>query len=192
MALAYSNISIELREISLRDRPDELYEASKKGTVPVLITTENIVIDESIEIILWSLKSNSKQIWLSDNSDSEMNLINQNDTIFKQWLDKYKYYERHPENSKEYYRQHCSNILSDYENKLKDTKYLLRDEISIADVAIFPFVRQFANVDYDWFSNNYTNLKTWLETIVLSDLFLSIMKKYDTWNREDSPQIINF
>ena len=91
MALAYTDIHVEIREISLRDRPEELYQASKKGTVPVLITLDGLVIDESLEIILWSLKSNSKQIWLSDNSDLEMNLINQNDTIFKKWYGWYFY-----------------------------------------------------------------------------------------------------
>ena len=192
MALAYSNTEIELREISLRDRPTELYKASKKGTVPVLITTNNIVIEESLEIMLWVLENNINQTWLSEESDQEMKLIEENDTTFKKWLDRYKYHDRYPENSKEYYREHCDKILSEYENRLNKTKYLLRDDISIADVAIFPFVRQFANVDYDWFLNNYNHLKTWLEAIALSNLFLSVMNKYDLWKSENTPQIINF
>tara|TARA_Y100001970_G_C14161925_1_gene819062 strand:+ start:205 stop:786 length:582 start_codon:yes stop_codon:yes gene_type:complete len=192
MALAYSEISVELREISLRDRPDELYKASSKGTVPVLITSNNTVIDESLDIILWTLKGNNNQTWISENSNEEMNLINQNDTTFKKWLDKYKYHDRHPEKSKEYYREQCQYILFNYEKQLKTTAYLLRDQISIADIAIFPFVRQFANVDYSWFSDNYSHLKTWLESIVASDLFLSVMSKHETWQNEDNPKIVSW
>ena len=93
MALSYSNISVELREISLRDRPAELYAASSKGTVPVLITSDENVIDESLEIMFWALNNNDTQTWLNKNSHEEINLINNNDTTFKKWLDKYKYHE---------------------------------------------------------------------------------------------------
>ena len=75
---------------------------------------------------------------------------------------------------------------------IKIHKYLLRNDISIADVAIFPFVRQFANVDYEWFGNNFNQLTPWLEKISISDLFISIMNKYDTWNNTDKPCIIEF
>ena len=191
MALSYSNISVELREISLRDRPDELYKASSKGTVPVLIIPEDTVVDESLEIVLWALKNNTKQTWISENPE-EMNLINQNDTTFKKWLDKYKYHDRHPDNPKEYYREQCQNILSKYEKQLKTNTYLLRNEMSIADVAIFPFVRQFANVNYPWFEDNFKLLKKWLENFCSSNLFLSVMDKHDTWKNEDKPKIISW
>jgi len=192
MALSYSNIIIELREISLRNRPEELYKASSKGTVPVLITSET-VIDESLEIILWALKNNANQTWLNnENSNCELELIEQNDTIFKKCLDKYKYHDRHPEKSKEDYRNQCQIILSEYEEKLKIHTYLLKNEISIADIAIFPFVRQFANVDYLWFENNFDLLKKWLENICSSNLFLSVMNKYDTWDNSNEPIIVNY
>ena len=192
MALAYSNISLELREISLRGRPEELYKASIKGTVPVLITADGTVIDESLEIMLWSLKNNDNQTWLKQGSNEEMDLINSNDTTFKKWLDKYKYHDRHPENSKEFYRNHCQKILSIYEEQLTKHTYLLRNDISIADIAIFPFVRQFANVDYSWFESNFDLLKNWLENFCSSDLFLSIMNKYDTWENNQQPKIISW
>ena len=83
MALAYTNVIIEIREISLRDRPEELYAASKKGTVPVLITTENKVIDESLEIMMWALENSPNQTWLSNDSNEEMGLIKENDTTEK-------------------------------------------------------------------------------------------------------------
>lgn len=192
MALAYTNTLIELREISLKDRPKELYQVSSKGTVPVLITTDNSVIDESLDIMIWLLENKKAQTWLRKNSKEELNLINENDTIFKKWLDRYKYDDRYPEHSKEYYRKKCCSILFNYENQLSNTKYLVRDDISIADVSIFPFVRQFANVDYKWFENNFNQLTRWMEHISASDLFTSIMNKYDTWDNKDKPQIINF
>ena len=192
MALAYTNIEVELREISLRDRPQALYNVSQKGTVPVLITNDDIIIDESLDIMLWSLKNDKDQTWLSKNSNKEIELININDTTFKKWLDRYKYHDRYPENSKDYYRDKCATILSEYDKQLCNTKYLLRDETSITDIAIFPFIRQFANVDYQWFENNYTYLTNWLKNISDSNLFKSIMEKYNTWNEKDEPQIINF
>ena len=185
MALAYTNIKVEVREISLRDRPMELYQASKKGTVPVLITPDGLVIDESLEIMLWTLKNNSDQTWLTENHNQEIEMINRNDILFKKWLDRYKYHDRYPENPKKYYRTKCDDILSEYEKQLNKTKHLLRDSVSIADISIFPFIRQFANVDYEWFKNNYTKLTVWLEDICLSDLFIQIMKKYEIWNNKN-------
>tara|TARA_B100001750_G_scaffold68704_1_gene54804 strand:+ start:846 stop:1424 length:579 start_codon:yes stop_codon:yes gene_type:complete len=191
MALAYTDVKLEIREISLRNRPEELYQASKKGTVPVLITLDGLVIDESLEIMLWTLKNNLNQTWLMENSEQELELINRNDVSFKKWLDKYKYHDRHPEYSKEYYREKCADILSDYENQLGNKKYILRDNISIADVAIFPFVRQFANVDYLWFESNYSKLTNWLEKICSSDLFIQIMEKYEMWDKKNNNLVIN-
>ena len=191
MALAYTDVQLEIREISLRNRPEELYKVSKKGTVPVLITLDDLVIDQSLEIMLWTLKNNSNQTWLIKNHDKEIEMINRNDVLFKKWLDRYKYHDRYPENSKEYYQKKCNDILSDYESQLNNTKYLLRNSISIADIAIFPFVRQFANVDYQWFENNYNKLTSWLEDICSSNLFLQIMKKYEMWNNKNKSIIIS-
>ena len=191
MALAYTDIQVEIREISLQNRPKELYEISKKGTVPVLITIDDLVIDESLEIMLWTLKNNLNQTWLIENHNKEIEMINRNDILFKKWLDRYKYHDRYPENSKEHYRKKCSDILSDYENQLNNTKYFLRDSISIADIAIFPFVRQFANVDYQWFENNYIKLTPWLEEICSSNLFIQIMKKYEMWNNKNKSIMIS-
>ena len=185
MALAYTDTKVEIREISLKNRPEELYQASKKGTVPVLITADSSIIDESLEIMLWTLKNNLNQTWLMENDKEEMEMISRNDILFKKWLDRYKYHDRHPENPKEYYRKKCSEILYDYEDQLNNTKYFLRDSMSIADIAIFPFVRQFANVDYQWFEKNYTKLTVWLEDICSSNLFIQIMKKYEMWNNKD-------
>ena len=105
MALSYAEIKIELREISLKDRPPELYEASPKGTVPVLIALDKTVIDESLDIMIWALKNKKNQTWTSQDSNKQLTMIEENDTDFKYWLDRYKYNERYPDNSKEYYRE---------------------------------------------------------------------------------------
>ena len=191
MALAYTDTQVEIREISLQNRPEELYEVSKKGSVPVLITIDGLVLDESLEIMLWTLKNNLNQTWLIENHNEEIEMINKNDILFKKWLNRYKYYDRYPENSKEHYRKNCSDILSDYENQLNNTKYLSRDSISVADISIFPFIRQFANVDYQWFENNYNKLTSWLEEICSSNLFIQIMKKYKMWNNKNKSIIIS-
>jgi len=191
MALAYTNLQLEIREISLKNRPIELYEASKKGTVPVLISLDKEVIDESLGIMLWALKRDPDQTWLVENHMKELDVIEKNDYLFKKWLDRYKYHDRYPNNSKEFYRKKCDNILVEYEEQLQSTKYFLKDSLSLSDIAIFPFVRQFANVDYKWFENKYDKLVLWLERICSSDLFIDIMQKYDEWESNNKNIIIN-
>ena len=192
MALAYTNIDVELREISLRDRPKELYDVSSKATVPVLITSDGLVIDESLDIMLWSLKNDLNQTWLSQDHQAELDMISKNDIVFKKWLDRYKYHDRYPENSKEFYRDKCHDILFDYNNQLNKKKYLSSNHLSIVDVAIFPFVRQFSHIDYQWFENNYKQLVVWLSDMQTSNLFLSIMNKYDVWHNKDNPVILDY
>ena len=123
MALSYCNIQVELREISLRDRPQSLYDISKKGTVPVILTKNKNVIDESLDIMIWALNKKNNQTWLNKDN-KEIDLINFNDTEFKKWLDKYKYHDRYPENSKESYRDKCNVILAKYENNLNNNVIL--------------------------------------------------------------------
>ena len=177
MALSYCKIEVELREISLRDRPKSLYDISKKGTVPAILTKNNNVIDESLDIIIWALKKKDNQTWLNKNSE-EINLINLNDTKFKKELDRYKYHDRYPQHTKESYRKKCDSILITFEKKLINKQYLLYDNISIADIAIFPFVRQFANHDREWFdSQTWSNLHSWLENNLESEEFKICMKK---------------
>tara|TARA_B100001142_G_scaffold302322_1_gene328765 strand:+ start:1246 stop:1824 length:579 start_codon:yes stop_codon:yes gene_type:complete len=191
MALSYCEVEVELREISLKDRPQSLYEISKKGTVPAMLTKDNIVIDESLDIMIWALERNHNQTWLNKDN-KEMSLINLNDTEFKKYLDRYKYHDRHPQNSKESYRNKCNTILEEYEKSLIKSQYLINDNVNIADISIFPFVRQFANVDYTWFENNYVYLSRWLKNISSSEIFTSVMKKYDTWDKNKESKIINF
>ena len=104
MAMNYSKISYEHREILLRKRPQALYDISAKGTVPVLQLPDGRVIDESIDIMRWALKKSDPESWYKDKIYEQDNMIERNDTVFKYWLDRYKYHVRYPENSFEEYQ----------------------------------------------------------------------------------------
>ena len=138
------------------------------------------------------MKNDLNQTWLSQDHKAELNMISKNDTMFKKWLDRYKYHDRYPENPKEFYRDKCHDILFDYNNQLNKKKYLSSNHLSIVDVAIFPFVRQFSHIDYQWFENNYKKLELWFKEISSSKLFLSVMKKYDIWDNEKQGLLEDF
>ena len=146
MALSESKITIELREISLKDRPDSLYKISAKGTVPVLQINKDQIIDESLQIMLWAIDQSNLN-WLQENPKEQMDIIKINDTDFKFWLNKYKYSIRYPEKSIDEYQQNCKNILSTYESMLNEKEYLFDNRYQLADIAIFPLIRQCENVD---------------------------------------------
>ncbi|MEE2858264.1 MAG: glutathione S-transferase [Candidatus Neomarinimicrobiota bacterium] len=190
MALAYSEITVDLREISLKNRPKSLYEVSKKGTVPVLCINDNKVIDESLDIMLWSLKNKDSNGWINNNLDSQLEIIENNDTQFKHWLDKYKYFDRYPEKNRDYYRNRCNDFLVQINDMLMKNKFLMSDSLALVDIAIFPFIRQFSNVDQKWLYVNYENIFIWLEGLLKSELFISVMNKYSENNGESL--IVNF
>lgn len=180
LAIQVAGIQVELREVVLKNKPAELLAASPKGTVPVLVLPDGQVVDESRDIMLWALEQNDPQNWLQ-NSFQANELIDANDIEFKPNLDGYKYAERYPE-SAEFYRQQGEVILQRLEHSLAQNVYLLSDHISLADMAIFPFVRQFAHVDRAWFDEaDYPHLQNWLSGFLRADNFLSVMEKYPPW-----------
>jgi len=191
MALAHTGISVELREILLTERPDELYAISSKGTVPVLELEDGQIIDESFDIIMWALDQTNTD-WLEINPDQQLKMIHANDHEFKPWLDKYKYHERHPEHTKEYYQNQCDAFLSNYNETLKMQPYLTGEKMQLLDVAVFPFVRQFAFVDSHYFEEKYSQLNLWLQKWKSSKLFNSIMDKYVQWEPDHDPMIVSF
>jgi len=182
-AIVLSGVEVELREILLTNKPAEMIVASPKGTVPVLILSDGTVIDESIEIMNWAFHHND-MLELKQRVDlqHQLKLIIMNDQSFKYHLDYYKYHVRFHEHSKEFYRHQCETFLTLLESKLSQSRCLFGDVLSFADYAIFPFIRQFANVDTQWFeASNYRNLKRWLKMILELELFDVIMKKYQPW-----------
>jgi len=191
LAIANSNLEVELREVFLKDRPQTLYDISPKGTVPVLQLEDGNVIDESIDIMKWALAQTASN-WYSRNIELQDEMIYHNDFEFKQWLDKYKYHDCHPENTYEYYRDKCSETLAHYNNILKTQTHLVEESASLAEVAIFPFVRQCANMDREWFASTFPNVGRWLESWIQSELFKRVMLKFDAWELGEEPLYISF
>ena len=177
MALRYSSVPVEIVEVSLKAKPAEMLAISPKGTVPVL-DADGRVIDESLEIMRWALAQNDPLNWLLDGDSRIAELIEANDQGFKVDLNRYKYAERYPEQPMEVYRAQGAVFLQRLEGLLQDRDYLLADHPSLADIALLPFVRQFAHVDREWFAQTpYPRLQAWLNNFLESDLFTSIMKK---------------
>jgi glutathione S-transferase len=183
MAIWAANIEVEVREISLREKPAHLLQISPKGTVPVLQLPDGSVIEQSLEIMQWALAQNDPQGWLNANREAINALITINDGDFKKALDRYKYPDRYPEHTQVFYREQGEQFLQQLEAKLAKYPYLLGDTASMADVAIFPFIRQFAAVDADWFAqSSYSQLRVWLHTWLDSALFSAVMQKYPTYS----------
>jgi glutathione S-transferase len=185
LAIAYSDVPVELREVVLSNKPKSMLVYSSKGTVPVLVLPDKTVIDESRDIIYWALSiSDPEQWWPVDAvmMDVAEQLMDENDFSFKQSLDKYKYHVRYPECPAADYRAQGEAFLAKLNSRLFATKYLLSDKISIADIAIFPFVRQFAHVDKEWFyQTTFTQLQIWLDAFLQSELFKDVMQKHSPW-----------
>jgi glutathione S-transferase len=184
MALKLANISVEIREVSLRDKPAHMIQISPKATVPVLQLVDGTVIDESLEIMLWAFKEHPLQGSIHEASRV---LIFDNDSIFKKALDTYKYPERHPNQTQMQGRADGEVFLQKLERLLNLHTHLLSDEAGLADMAIFPFVRQFAAVDLAWWQTEpYPKLSVWLSNWVESELFNSVMTKNPTYQSIDS------
>lgn len=181
MALRYAGLAVNIVEVSLKAKPAEMLALSSKGTVPVL-SVDGRVIDESLEIMRWALARNDPQNWLlkddPQGADRMAALIEENDQAFKVHLNRYKYAERYPEQPMETYRAEGEVFLRKLDELLLDRDYLLANHPSLADVALMPFVRQFAHVDREWFAQTpYRRLQAWLQRFLASELFTSIMAR---------------
>jgi len=191
MAIYLAGIQVEQREIVFWDKPAEMLKASPKATVPVLVLADGQVIDESRDIMFWAA-SNSEQntvIWIPDGSLAEIEQwIEINDTEFKYWLDRYKYADRFPEQSQTYYREKGERFLQSLEQQLLSAPFMFGDEMSLVDLAIFPFIRQFVNVDKTWFATaEYPRLKQWLNFFLEAEFFKAVMKNRPVWEPEHKP-----
>jgi len=194
LALHYCSCQLEHREVLLRDKPEAMLKASPKATVPVLILIDGTVIDESLDIMHWALEESGSQEWLTGLEPEQRRLaeelVTYNDNEFKTHLDHYKYSVRFPERGMEDYRTEGEVFLSRLEQLLEENPFLVSANMSIADAAIFPFVRQFAFVDKAWFDKApYPKLQDWLEKQLSSELFSRVMKKYPQWQPGDNPII---
>jgi len=190
MAIAYAGVAVELREVVLSNKPEEMLALSDKGTVPVLQLTDQ-VLDESLDIIHWALAQSDPDHWIAPHLTAEMQqLIERNDGEFKFYLDRYKYWNRFPEQTQSQYRRSAEGFIAQLEKLLCASKFLLRDEICLADIAIFPFVRQFAFVDRLWFdASPYSRVRQWLEDFLKSPRFLQSMGKQPRWQPGDPSRL---
>ena len=184
MAIAVSGVRVELREVVLRNKPPALIVASAKATVPVLALPDGLVIDESLEIMRWALGQNDPEGWLAAD---DVGLIAQNDGPFKAALDRYKYPHRFGLESGEAYREEGLAILTQLNERLQRTTFLCGETIGLADIAIFPFIRQFAATDQIWFdAQPLAYLQHWLTQHLASELFARIMQRYPQWKEGDA------
>ena len=185
MALLVSGTPVRLREVVLRDKPGEMIAASPKATVPVLVLPDGQVIDESLAIMHWALKRNDPENWLQDNT-AEKVLIAKVDGPFKDHLDRYKYPTRYENVDALEHRAAGLVFLEKLDALLQDSGQLMGAKPTLADHAIFPFVRQFANNDRAWFDQlPLPALQQWLSDHLASPLFATAMQKYPQWQSGD-------
>ena len=187
LGLLFAELPVALREITLKNKPEQMLAISPKGTVPVLQLADGTVIEESVEIMTWALEQNDPQGLLDEKTSPQADaLIAQNDNEFKHWLDRYKYADRHVEMTQTEYRQRGEVFLQRLEELLTNNTYLLGERITIADIGIMPFVRQFAHVDREvFYSLPYPKLQQWLQKWLDHPLFLQVMTKFKPWQEGD-------
>lgn len=185
LAVRSSGTAVALREIVLRDKPPAFLDASPSATVPTLVDSGAPVIDESLDIMLWALGRHDPEGWLAPERGSHhagLSLVDINDGPFKTHLDRYKYHVRHADCDPLQERAAASDFLRDLETHLGDAPWLFGARASLADMAILPFVRQFANVDRHWFdAQDWVGIRRWLKAFENSGRFAAVMSKYPAW-----------
>ena len=193
MALKLANIKCELREVKLSNKPEHMIKVSPKATVPVLITDE-IVIEESIDIINWAIKK--KNIFKNNISKKDEllteEIIELFDTEFKYHLDRYKYSSRYKDSKRNYHRDMCISVLLNIELLVSKKHWFFGKNINKIDISILPFIRQFRVADPDYFDQHkkIVNIKNYLNNFLNSSLYHQIMHKYEAWT--ESSEVVYF
>ena len=186
LAIYASGQQVHLRDLVLSDKPTEMLAVSPKGTVPVLVTLDNAVIDESLSIMQWAFSQTDPNDYLhksAPNALAEMLvMIERFDTEFKGHLEQYRCSKRYHETSLIQDRQKCEPYLVDLEMRLCQHQYLMSDKPSLADLALMPFVRQFARVERQWYLQSpYPKLRQWLNGYLQSKMFTKVMTQQRMW-----------
>lgn len=189
MALTVSAKTCEIRELVLRDKPAHMLEISPKGTVPVLQTTDGTVIEESLDVMLWTLRQNDPLAWLDPEIADEatmVDLIQECEDGFKSHLDRYKYANRYEDANPAEHRAKAEIFVQNLNTRLEGSPYLFGTRPALADYAIAPFIRQFANTDRAWFDQTpYPHVHKWLAEFLGAEIFTSIMEKLPVWKPGD-------
>ena len=196
LAIKASGVIVEIREVKLKNKPEELLNISPKATVPVLYISSKKIIEESLDIMKWALEINDPLKLLKQEKLNRIevhNTFNKLENDFKQNLDRYKYSSRFDQPNPELYRDKNLKILNEFNNLLQHNKGIYSSHLSLLDYAIFPFIRQFRNVNSVWFDSlELKFLKSWLYELIDSDEFSSIMKKNLIWEPNQKPIYTNF
>ena len=188
MALWVAGITVELREVKLAANPPALLAASPKGTVPVLVLADGQVIDQSLDIMRWALVQHDPEGWLAG---EDAGLIAANDGPFKHHLDRAKYPGRYGEDDGIDHRSAALAFLAPLEARLGKAPYLGGQARCFTDIALFPFIRQFAAIDPPWFAAQpFPRLQDWLERLLETPLFASVMPKFAPWQEGDAPVML--
>ena len=190
MVLLHSKIQCEIREIKLSNKPKEMLAISPKGTVPVLILENGDILDESLDVMLWAIEQGNLRNLFNSGKKEILDLIKINDGEFKDAIDRYKYSSLYPEKPMIEYRKMCEPFLEKIESYLEKNKFIFGKNISLADLAIFPFIRQFCRVDIDWFNSSlFKKIKEWTLFFEGSENFIDIMRKIKPWTTGDKPTL---
>ncbi len=180
MAVDAAGTAVELREVLLRNKPQAMLEASPKGTVPVLVLPGGAVIDQSLDVMIWALRSADPENWLANETES-VAWLDELDREFKPRLDGYKYAHRGTPAQERRCREEAVVLLRQFEQRLGH-RHLLGADRTLADVGTFPFVRQFAHHDRDFFASlGLSRLEDWLEGFLSSQRFARVMLKRELW-----------
>lgn len=201
MAVYKSGQIVALRDLVLSNKPKEMIAASAKATVPILVLSESKVIDESVDIMLWALSEsdpnnmlridqcvqqyNETERNIPQKFDEILSLIYLFDNEFKPSLEAYKCAKRYHEDNVQECREVCETYIDNLEQRLTQHSYLIDDQESLADIALVPFIRQFAKVERQWYLQSpYSRVRKWLNQYLQSAMFNKVMAKYPLWSNE--------
>ena len=200
IAIFKSKAPVHLRDLVLSNKPPEMITASPKATVPVVVLPSGEVIEESLDVMLWALKSSDPNDLLHYSNEQALtemlNLINIFDNDFKTCLEQYKCAKRYKENNVEECRAECETFIQLLETRLNNSCgngkcYLFGEKESLADIALLPFIRQFARIERQWYLQSpYPKVKQWLNHYLQSPMFTKVMAKYPLWL--DNHEIVLF
>ncbi len=185
LALLVSGQAVEHREVELKNKPSEMLRSSPKATVPVLVLNDGVVLEQSLDIMLWALDRQDPELWMPPDAARRTDakaLIAANDGEFKYHLDRYKYPHRYGLSDGVVHRELAREFLNGLQQRLTRTAFLNGAHFGLADAAIAPFVRQFAHTDKAWFAAQpWRQLAQWLSNFEASPRFVGVMEKHPVW-----------
>ena len=186
IAIFKAKQTVMLRDIVLSNKPNEMLAVSPKATVPVLVLANGTVVEESLEVMLWALNETDPDDLLQSQNEHELsvmlNLIKSFDHDFKVCLEQYKCAKRYRESNIIECRVECEQFIQMLENRLNSHDFLMSNTESLADIALLPFIRQFARIERQWYLQSpYPKVRQWLNNYLQSPMFTKVMAKYPLW-----------